>query len=143
MQYLVSSAPALSHYFCPHTTHLVHMQQRPAHSWPGMCSHLTFTLIISVYLSILVLGNTLLRFLGDSTILKTRNIRLLTIWGGAAPPQPSARYLQRQGPCPLHVCIGCLALWLTVNGHSVSADCVLGWNEVHLKWLMSHTQTYY
>ena len=70
---------------CPHTSHLVHMQQCTAHSWPGVCSHLTFTLLISVDLSILVLGNTLCRFSGDSTILRTGNIHLLTIWGGVAP----------------------------------------------------------
>ena len=44
--------------------------------------------------------------------------------GRSCPCQPSARYLQGQGLCPLHICSRCLAPWLTVNGHSVHADCL-------------------
>lgn len=44
--------------------------------------------------------------------------------GRSCPRQPSARHLQGQGLCPLHICSRCLAPWLTVNGHSVRADCL-------------------
>lgn len=88
----------------PYNLPLDHTQQCIARSWPGVCSHPTFTLI-SIYLFITGSGNMLPMFLGDPAIVKIGNICLLAIF----PSPTTLQAVWGAGPRLIHVCSRCLA----------------------------------